>query len=149
MKIVYQRVSRASVRVDGEVCGAIGDGALLLVAVERGDDEGTVAWCASKCAELRAFADGERKMNLSLLETGGEVLAVSQFTLAARVRKGRRPSFDRAAEPAEAQRLYEYFCDELRRLGLKVETGMFAAMMEVELVNDGPVTLIIERGGDG
>ena len=149
MKIVYQRVSRASVRVEGEVCASIGLGALLLVAVERGDDESAIAWCARKCAELRVFADGESKMNLSLLDTGGEVLAVSQFTLAARVRKGRRPSFDRAAEPEEAERLYELFCEELRGLGLKVETGVFAAMMEVELVNDGPVTLIIERGGDG
>jgi D-tyrosyl-tRNA(Tyr) deacylase len=148
VKIVYQRVKRASVAIEGRVHASIGGGAVLLLAVERGDDEAAMTWGARKCAELRAFADEERKMNLSLLETGGEALVISQFTLAARVRKGRRPSFDRAAEPREAERLYERFCRELTEAGVPVKTGVFAAMMDVELVNSGPVTFIIERGGD-
>ena len=153
MKIVYQRVGSASVRIGreggGERHAAIGPGALLLLAVEKGDDEATLAWGARKCAELRAFEDGERKMNRSLIEVGGEALVVSQFTLAARVRKGRRPSFDRAAGAAEAERLYDFFCLELERCGVPVSTGVFGAMMDVELVNAGPVTFIIERGEDG
>ena len=149
MKIVDQRVSSASVRIEGERHAVIGPGALLLLAVEKGDDEATLSWGARKCAELRAFEDEERKMNRSLLEVGGEALVVSQFTLAARVRKGRRPSFDRAAEPHEAHRLYDFFCSELEHLGLLISTGVFGAMMDVELVNAGPVTFIIERGKDG
>ncbi len=149
MKIVYQRVLRASVRIEGTKRAEIGPGALLFLAVEKGDDERLLSWGAGKCAELRAFEDADRKMNRSLLETGGEALVVSQFTLAARVRKGRRPSFDRAAHAEEAERLYEFFCDELRGLGVGVKTGIFGAMMDVELVNNGPVTFIIERGSDG
>ena len=145
MKIVYQRVNRAAVRVEGETTASIGQGALLLLAIEKNDDGSILSWAAGKCAELRAFEDGERKMNLSLLEVGGEALVVSQFTLAASVRKGRRPSFDRAAQPDEAERLYEFFCEELASLGVPVKTGIFAAMMDVELVNAGPVTFIIER----
>jgi D-tyrosyl-tRNA(Tyr) deacylase len=146
VKIVYQRVTRAGVEIDGRKHSLIGPGAVLLLAVERGDDEAVIAWGARKCAELRAFADGERKMNLSLLDIGGEALVVSQFTLAASVRKGRRPSFDKAADPVEAERLYDLFCKTLNELGVKVKTGVFAAMMEVELINSGPVTFIIERG---
>lgn len=149
MKIVYQRVSKASVHISGEEHSSIGQGALLLLAIEKGDDEQVINWGARKCAELRAFADGDKKMNLSLLDVGGEALVVSQFTLAARVRKGRRPSFDRAAEPGDAERLYLRFCDDLAAMGVRVKTGVFAAMMEVELVNDGPVTFIIERTNDG
>lgn len=145
MKIVYQRVSRAEVRIADGRSQSIGPGALLLLAVERGDEDTLLAWGARKCAELRAFEDDQKKMNLSLLEVGGEALVVSQFTLAARVRKGRRPSFDRAAEPEEANRLYEFFCRELESLGVPVATGVFGAMMDVELVNSGPVTFIIER----
>ena len=149
MKIVYQRVNSASVWIEGERYASIGPGALLLLAVEKGDDEATLAWGARKCAELRAFEDDERKMNRSLLEMGGEALVVSQFTLAARVRKGRRPSFDKAAEPQEAQKLYDFFCRELERLSLSISTGVFGAMMDVKLVNAGPVTFIIERKKDG
>ena len=145
MRIVYQRVRRAAVRVEGETTASIGQGALLLLAIEKNDDDSILSWAAGKCAELRVFEDGERKMNLSLLEVGGEALVVSQFTLAASVRKGRRPSFDRAAQPDEAERLYEFFCEELASLGVPVKTGIFAAMMDVELVNAGPVTFIIER----
>ncbi len=148
MKIVYQRVSGASVMIEGRLHSEIAQGAVLLLAVEKGDDESILSWGARKCAELRAFADGERKMNLSLLDIGGEALVVSQFTLAAGVRKGRRPSFDKAADPAEAKGLYEFFCDELRGIGVGVKTGVFAAMMDVALVNSGPVTFIIERRND-
>ncbi|HUX06120.1 MAG TPA: D-aminoacyl-tRNA deacylase [Acidobacteriota bacterium] len=148
MKIVYQRVSSASVRIDDKLHSEIGEGAVLFLAVERGDDKQVISWGARKCAELRAFADGERKMNLSLLDISSEALVVSQFTLAARVRKGRRPSFDKAADPAVAEELYEFFCDELRAAGISVKTGVFAAMMDVALVNSGPVTFIIERRND-
>lgn len=149
MKIVYQRVKRAAVSIGGNLHSSIGAGALLLLAVERGDDEAVLSWGARKCAELRAFEDDERKMNRSLLDVRGQALVVSQFTLAARVRKGRRPSFDRAAEHAEAERLYEFFCGELESCGVPVSTGVFAAMMDVELVNAGPVTFILEKTCDG
>ena len=147
MKIVYQRVDKAEVVIGGESHSAVNRGALLLLAVEKGDSEAEMAWGARKCAELRAFEDEERKLNRSLLEIGGAAMVVSQFTLAARVRKGRRPSFDRAAEPAEAERLYRHFCRELEKLGIPVETGVFGAMMKIGLVNSGPVTFIIEKSG--
>jgi D-tyrosyl-tRNA(Tyr) deacylase len=147
MKIVYQRVNRAEVIIDGKEHSAIGRGALLLLAVEKGDTEDVIGWGARKCAELRAFEDEERKMNRSLLEVGGGALVVSQFTLAAGIRKGRRPSFDRAADPSEAVPLYELFCRELEAVGVPVKTGVFGAMMDISLVNAGPVTFIIERGG--
>ncbi|MEZ4451506.1 MAG: D-aminoacyl-tRNA deacylase [Nannocystaceae bacterium] len=147
MKTVLQRVQRAEVRVDGEVVGRIGKGVLLLVAVERGDGEADVHITARKIAGLRVFPD-KTPMDLSLGEVDGACLVVSQFTIAGSVKKGRRPSFDQAEDPARARELYEALCVALRDHGLAVETGRFAAMMEVELVNDGPVTLLIlTRGG--
>jgi D-tyrosyl-tRNA(Tyr) deacylase len=147
MKIVLQRVSRASVLVDGQTVGAIGRGICLLVGVERGDREEDADYLATKIAELRIFPDADKKMNLSLKDINGELLAVSQFTLAGSVRKGRRPSFDGAEDPDRAVRIFEYFVERLRILGIKrVETGVFAALMEVRIDNDGPVTFVLERG---
>ncbi len=146
MKIVLQRVKNASVSIDGGRISGIGPGLLLLVGVARGDGEDEADWLADKVAGLRVFADSEGKMNLDVREAGGEVLAVSQFTLLADTRKGKRPSFVDAASPEEAQALFDYFCERLRSAGVEsVETGSFGAMMEVELVNDGPVTIILER----
>lgn len=146
MKIVLQRVKNASVTVSGEEISGIGPGLLLLVGIARGDGEAEADWLAEKVAGLRVFADGEGKMNLDAREAGGEVLAVSQFTLLADTRKGKRPSFVRAAPPEEAEPLFDYFCERLRAAGAgEVETGSFGAMMEVALVNDGPVTIILER----
>ena len=144
MKGVIQRVSRAKVEVGGETVGRIGRGILVLLGVEKGDGERDADWLAEKIATLRIFEDQAGKMNLSIQETGGAILAVSQFTLAGNCAKGRRPSFDTAAPPAEANRLYDYFVGKLRETGLPVETGIFQAMMQVELVNDGPVTFILE-----
>lgn len=144
MIAVVQRVSRASVRVEGEIRGAIGRGLLILLGVARGDGESEASWLAKKCAELRIFSDSEGKMNLALADVGGAALVVSQFTLLGECVKGRRPSFTGAAPPAEAVPLYEYFVRELRDRSLRVETGVFQAMMEVELLNDGPVTLILD-----
>jgi len=135
------------VRVDGSEVGRIGRGFLLLVGVGRGDDERAVDYLVDKVINLRVFEDGEGKMNLSLLDVGGEILAVSQFTLYADTRRGRRPSFTNAAPPAEGERMYRLFVERMRRRGVRVETGVFGAMMEVELVNDGPVTIILERDG--
>ncbi|MBK8266224.1 MAG: D-tyrosyl-tRNA(Tyr) deacylase [Nannocystis sp.] len=147
MKTVLQRVTRAEVRVAGEVVGKIGAGALLLVAVERGDTEADVSITARKIAGLRIFPQ-VTPMDRTLIEVGGACLVVSQFTIAGSVKKGRRPSFDQAEEPERARALYESLCAALREHGLPVETGRFAATMEVDLVNDGPVTLLImSRGG--
>jgi D-tyrosyl-tRNA(Tyr) deacylase len=143
--LVLQRVSRASVRVDGETVGAIGPGLTALVAVEAGDGEPQAAWCARKVARVRVFPDPEGKMNRSVADVGGAVLAVSQFTLVGDLRKGTRPSFSRAAEPEAAKRLFETFVLRLAEEGVVVRTGLFRTMMEVELVNDGPVTLILRR----
>jgi len=142
--VVVQRVSRARVRVGGETVGEIGSGLLLLVGVGRGDDERDAAGMAEKVSGLRIFENEPGKMNLSVVEVGGGILSVSQFTLYGDCRKGRRPSFVDAAPPDAARELYETFNDLLRAKGLKVETGVFGAMMEVELVNDGPVTLIVD-----
>ena len=150
MKAVIQRVSAAKVEVDGETVGRIGKGILLLLGVEKGDGERDADWLVEKIGNLRIFEDEKGKMNLSVKEIAGELLAVSQFTLAGNCAKGRRPSFDSAAPPEEANRLYEYFVGKLRGLGLPVETGVFQAMMQVSLVNDGPVTFILEspvKGG--
>ncbi|MGC8763828.1 MAG: D-aminoacyl-tRNA deacylase [Acidobacteriota bacterium] len=149
MILVVQRVSRASVKVEGEVVGAIGLGLLVLAAVERGDGEDQARWCARKVAELRIFPDGQDRMNRSLREVGGAVLAVSQFTLAGDLRKGSRPSFSRAAPPEEARSLFARFVHFLEEEGLQVATGRFQARMEVELVNDGPVTLVLRRRPPG
>lgn len=145
MRAVVQRVSSASVRVDGELIGAVGRGALVLLGVLEGDGEREAVQLAEKVAGFRYFADDEGRMNLAAAEVGGALLVVSQFTLAADGRKGRRPSFDRAAEPARAQELYERFVAHLLGLGLSVETGRFGAMMEVELVNEGPVTFVLDE----
>ena len=145
MIVVIQRVSRACVRVGGEVVGQIGRGLLLLAAVEEDDTREEIAWCARKAGEVRLFSDADGKMNLSVREVGGEVLAVSQFTLVGDLRKGTRPSFSHAARPDVAEPLFNLFVRTIREGGLKVETGVFAAQMEVELVNDGPVTIILRR----
>jgi len=144
MRAVLQRVTRASVEVDGRVVGRIGVGWLVLLGVARGDVEADAEKLAEKVAGLRAFEDGRGKMNLAVAEVGGSVLVVSQFTLLGDCRAGRRPSFLEAAEPAEAKRLYLRFADHARGLGLPVETGTFRADMKVELLNDGPVTLLLD-----
>jgi D-aminoacyl-tRNA deacylase len=144
LKAVIQRVGAASVEVEATTVGRIGKGILVLLGVEKGDEERDASWLAEKIAHLRIFEDGQGKMNLSVLEIGGELLAVSQFTLAGNCAKGRRPSFDSAAPPEEANRLYEFFVAKIRELGLPVETGVFQARMQVSLVNDGPVTFILE-----
>lgn len=154
MKALLQRVSRAAVTVvedDGSthVVGRIDAGVLVLLCVLRGDGPTQVEALAQRVAQFRFFADEEGKMNRSALDLGRAVLVVSQFTLAADGRKGRRPSFDRAAPPAEAEVLYEAFVAALRGLGLRVETGRFAASMQVELVNDGPVTFLLEEPAAG
>ena len=145
MRAVVQRVSSACVRVDGEVIGAVERGALVLLGVSKGDGEREVVQLAEKVAGFRYFADDEGRMNLAAGEVGGALLVVSQFPLAADGRKGRRPSFDKAADPLLAEDLYERFVAHLRGLGLAVETGRFGAMMEVELVNDGPVTFVLDE----
>ena len=145
MRTVLQRVSRARVTVEGRVTGEIGQGLLLLVGFTAGDGEEALRWMAEKVVGLRVFQDDEGTMNRSVEEVGGGLLGVSQFTLYGDARKGRRPSFIDAARPELAIPLYERFVELLRATGLPVGTGEFGAMMEVELVNDGPVTLILER----
>jgi len=146
VKIVLQRVRNASVSVDGERISETGPGLLLLVGIANGDTQAEADWLAEKIAGLRILADADGKMNRSVIDTGGEVLAVSQFTLLADTRKGKRPSFIGAAPPGEAEPLFDYFCEKLREAGISsVETGSFGAMMDVALVNDGPVTVVLER----
>jgi D-tyrosyl-tRNA(Tyr) deacylase len=144
MRVVVQRCRQASVRVGGETVGSIGPGLMLLVGFTHGDADRDVKYIADKIAHLRIFEDGDGKMNLSVLDTGGQILSVSQFTLYGDCRKGRRPNFMEAARPEQASALYDLFNDELRQKGLVVETGRFGAMMDVDLVNWGPVTLIVE-----
>ncbi len=144
MKIVLQRVKEANVRVKGKIVGKINKGIVLLVGIERGDREEGAKYLANKIVNLRIFPDNEGKMNLSLLDVRGEILAVSQFTLAASLKKGRRPSFENAEEPKKAEKLFNFFVNELKSKRVKVETGIFGAMMEVFLINDGPVTYILE-----
>lgn len=145
MRVVLQRVSRASVTIGGRVAGAIGPGFCLLVGFTHGDTSAQVDWMAEKIGGLRLFSDADGKMNLGLAEVGGAILIVSQFTLYGDAAKGRRPSFIDAARPETAIPLYEAFVAALRSRGFDVATGEFGAMMQVELVNDGPVTLILER----
>ncbi|MDQ3674846.1 MAG: D-aminoacyl-tRNA deacylase [Gemmatimonadota bacterium] len=145
MRVLLQRVSRAEVRIDGRSTGRIGRGFLLLAGFHPTDTAEKVDWMAEKAAGLRLFGDAEGKMNLSLADVDGAVLVVSQFTLYGNAEKGKRPSFIDAARPETAIPLYERFVDQLRSRALRVETGEFGAMMEVELVNDGPVTLWLER----
>ncbi len=144
MRAVVQRVSEARVVVDNITAGEIGRGLLVLVAVGKSDTRTDAEWLAEKVVGLRIFADEAGKMNRGVLEAGGKLLVVSQFTLYGDCRKGRRPSFDAAADPALARSLYEHFVEACRKLGAGVETGVFQAMMAVQLVNDGPVTLILE-----
>jgi D-aminoacyl-tRNA deacylase len=146
MRALLQRVSEARVDVDGVTTGRIGPGLLILLGVARGDTEADAEQLAAKVSQLRIFPDEEGKMNRSLLDTSGSALIVSQFTLYGDTRKGRRPSFDLAAPPEQARSLYEFFADRMRALGVSVETGVFQAMMQVHLVNDGPVTLLVETG---
>ncbi|MFI5311197.1 MAG: D-aminoacyl-tRNA deacylase [Gemmatimonadales bacterium] len=145
MRIVLQRVARAEVRVDARVTGRIDSGFLLLVGFTHTDGDEQVEWMADKVTGLRLFSDAAGKMNLALSDVGGAVLVVSQFTLYGDASRGRRPSFIDAARPEHAVPLYEQFIRRLRERGLRVETGEFGAMMDVELVNDGPVTLWLER----
>jgi len=144
MRIVIQRVKQASVEVDGRVTGAIQSGLLVLLGIAKSDTEESARHLVQKVLGIRVFPDQNGKMNRSVVEAGGSLLVVSQFTLYGDCRKGRRPSFDLAAPPQEAARLYEYFVDTARATGIRVETGIFQAMMQVHLINDGPVTLICD-----
>jgi D-tyrosyl-tRNA(Tyr) deacylase len=145
MKVVLQRVSSASVTVENTIVGQIGQGIMILLGIEKGDGEAQADWLVDKITGIRIFNDEEGKMNRSVIDIGGALLVVSQFTLAGNCTKGRRPSFDTAAPAEEGKRLYDYFVASARRVGLPVATGIFQADMQVSLVNDGPVTFILER----
>ncbi len=144
MRACVQRVTRAHVSVNRQIVGSIGQGLTVFLGVGQGDDDSDARYLAEKIARLRIFSDEDGKMNRSLLDTGGAVLAISQFTLYGDSRKGRRPSFIAAADPPEGNRLYERFVDDVRSLGVTVATGTFQANMQVELVNDGPVTILLD-----
>jgi len=144
MRAVVQRVSRAKVTVDGEITGEIGAGLLVLLGVGSGDTRAEADYLADKIVGLRIFEDPGGKMNLSVVDSGGAVLAVSQFTLYGDVRRGKRPSFDAAAPPQAARALYEYFVEKIRAAGLRCETGRFQETMQVELANEGPVTILLD-----
>ena len=144
MRAVVQRVTDADVSVENQVKGSIGRGFVVLLGVEEGDNETDADYIAEKVSGLRVFDDSEGKMNLSVTDIGGEILSVSQFTLLADARKGRRPSFIRAAQPAEANRLYEYFNEKVREKGVTVAEGVFRADMLVRINNDGPVTILLD-----
>jgi D-tyrosyl-tRNA(Tyr) deacylase len=144
MRAVVQRVSRAQVTVNGNIAGEIGMGLLVLLGVGQADAEADAVYLAEKIAALRVFEDERGKMNRSVQEAGGSVLAVSQFTLYGDVRRGKRPSFDAAAAPEKARQLYEFFVERIRAAGLRCETGRFQEMMTVELVNEGPVTILLD-----
>jgi len=144
MRAVVQRVKSSSVAVDNDVIGEIGKGLLILLGVAKADTADNAEYLADKIVNLRIFEDENNKMNRSLLDTGGEMLVVSQFTLLGDCTKGRRPSFVHAAEPDRANELYEHFVEQVRQKGVNIATGQFRAMMDVSLVNDGPVTLIVE-----
>jgi len=144
MRAVVQRVGRCRVTVEGQVAGEIGRGLLVLLAVGKADNEAAADYLAEKILGLRIFEDDTGKMNLSVQDSRGEMLLVSQFTLYGDVRRGKRPSFDAAARPEEAKRLYQYFVEQIRAAGLRCETGQFQAMMDVELVNEGPVTILLD-----
>lgn len=144
MRAVIQRVKKSSVIVNNKIIGKIGSGLLVFLGVTREDEKKDAVYLAEKIPNLRVFEDKNSKMNRSLLETGGELLVVSQFTLLGDCRKGRRPSFSKAAGPDKAKELYEYFVNQVKLRGVKVKTGQFRAIMSVSLINDGPVTLIVE-----
>ena len=146
MKIVVQRVKRASVTVDGNVTGSINQGLLLLIGIHESDSKEEIDWCCRKISKLRIFEDDEGKMNRSVQDVEGGILAVSQFTLYGNTRKGTRPSFIEAAKPDVAEPLYDYMVERFKKITkLSVEEGKFGAMMDVELINDGPVTIIVEK----
>ncbi len=144
MRAVVQRVSKAKVTVEGAVTGQIEHGLLVLLGVAQNDTTADADYLADKITGLRIFEDEEEKMNLSVVDIGGAILAVSQFTLFGDVRRGKRPSFDAAARPEQAKKLYEYFVERIRSTGLECQTGVFQAMMDVELVNSGPVTILLD-----
>ncbi len=144
MRSVIQRVSRASVEVEGKIVGEIGKGLLVLLGVSKTDTEADAAYLATKIAGLRIFEDDEGKMNRSVAEIAGAILAVSQFTLYGDVRRGKRPSFDDAARPERARELYDFFVAQIRQIGLRCETGQFQAIMSVSLTNEGPVTILLD-----
>lgn len=144
MKVLIQRVKKSSVTIEGKLYSSIGSGILALVGIEKGDTLEQVQKAAKKISNLRIFPDENDKMNLSIIDVKGEMLIVSQFTLCGDCKKGTRPSFDKSAPPQIANELYEEFVKEIQMLGIKVQTGKFAAMMDVELINDGPVTFMVE-----
>ena len=144
MRAVVQRVSRAQVAINGEITGQIGPGLLVLLGVGRNDTEEDAKYLAAKIVGLRVFEDAEGKMNRNVQEAGGSVLAVSQFTLYGDVRRGKRPSFDAAATPEKARQLYEFFVEQIRAAGLRCDTGRFQEKMQVELANEGPVTILLD-----
>lgn len=145
MKVVLQRVKKASVTIDGDVYSSINAGMLVLFCVEKNDSQDKLEWMSNKILSLRCFEDENEKMNRSLIDINGEILVVSQFTLAADCKKGTRPGFDNAEEPSKAKEMYENFVHKLAESGLTVRTGVFAAMMDVSLVNDGPVTFVLSK----
>ena len=145
MRVVIQRVTEGSVTINGEVVSEIGKGLVILVGVGKGDTQEKADWLAEKIANLRIFEDDQGKMNRSVLEVGGSALVVSQFTLYADAQKGRRPSFEKAAQPSEAEPLIDYFTKRLQFYGVPTKSGVFRAMMSVEIINDGPVTIWIEK----
>jgi D-aminoacyl-tRNA deacylase len=149
MRLVIQRVSQASVMVDDQIVGRCDAGFCILVGVKNGDTPAEARWLASKAASLRVFEDDAGKMNLSLLDVKGEALVISQFTLYANAQRGRRPDFVDAARPAQAEPLIEYFVEQLRAAGVPTQTGVFRALMQVEIHNDGPVTILLEKEKEG
>lgn len=144
MKVVIQRVSEASVTVGGQIVGAISNGLLLLIGIDEQDDENDANWLVQKILNLRIFSDAEGKMNLSVQDIQGEILCISQFTLIAEYKKGNRPGFSKAAKPEQAIPLFEYFKNEISKSGLKTESGIFGTDMKVSLLNDGPVTIVMD-----
>lgn len=144
MKIVIQRVSEASVKVDGKIVGEIGKGLMLLVGIDENDEKTDVDWLVQKVLNLRIFGDEDDKLNLSVKDISGEILCISQFTLIADYKKGNRPSFIKAAKPDKAVPLFDYFKEEIAKSGLKTESGIFGADMKVSLINDGPVTIVMD-----
>ena len=145
MRVVIQRVSEASVKVDNQIVGEIGKGLMLLIGVDENDENADADWLVKKILDVRVFSDEEGKMNHSVKDINGEILCISQFTLISDYKKGNRPSYIKAAKPDKAIPLFEYFKDEIKKSGLKTESGIFGADMKVSLINDGPVTLVFDR----